>query len=780
MDDFFELNPENGDFDLQIINKLNKPDCIDYLYNLFLKITKDYPDRQYMTLLKNYLATIVQDHDFFDNTIEHTFDESNLDKFVAKCTHNPKFFHFYMFSTDIVTGMKCLAYIIDNHDNPINFLTSVNVKWFQKYFETISVENMILPDDITDHYEIKEHIFNSSIIRIFFCEKYSIENSRKMYEYIASLGEVVSNKLFELTTLIFAKFKDMKTVPDDIRTYDSDDKIFYLKSYLLLAQTYHFIVNSLKNPISDDMFNYLFSAKNSDNYGSKINDIESSNVNYKILSSIVYNHALGIYAPDGVLLSIDEGSSISSILFGVNPTVSLMTNLIKQWIFSNEYVVHLNSIMNELVLKASSFSIPVDSNIDDLLWTIMFQTNILITKKIRFTVILSAFLTKIINKELTNNPSARKFALDLLSIAHAKFPKEERLCDLYDEGYQKTFFAPAVINLFCDVESLDLRFKIMTRQKILQIFKYLALTEDKSFIQRIDNVAKSHRITSMKFINYMTRDYISLLDDFNKIGEEITKSEDPIKKQENIRTIEFYLKLLIEFIRYLNIYTSDLYPNMRSLFMEKELVLNYCNVISALLVDFIRRKKGNLAYLSDSNPKDVIIARSFYSLISIILMAVQNYMGNKEFATVFCLTINDNTIITEAIHLVKAYAHPPLTTSEIDKLDVLEAQYSETIKSVTENAIPPEDYPEEFIDTIITFMAIENPVAIPVGDKTYLLDSSSIRLHVLNTNTNPIDRSPLTFESLEEFNSRPDIKKNIDDYKQRFNAWLEEYRKSKN
>jgi ubiquitin conjugation factor E4 B len=69
------------------------------------------------------------------------------------------------------------------------------------------------------------------------------------------------------------------------------------------------------------------------------------------------------------------------------------------------------------------------------------------------------------------------------------------------------------------------------------------------------------------------------------------------------------------------------------------------------------------------------------------------------------------------------------------------------------------DVPEEFLDQLM-FTVMEDPVLLP-SSKT-ILDRSTIVAHLLNSSTDPFNRSPL---QIDELIPQPDLKSRIEQWK---------------
>jgi hypothetical protein len=71
------------------------------------------------------------------------------------------------------------------------------------------------------------------------------------------------------------------------------------------------------------------------------------------------------------------------------------------------------------------------------------------------------------------------------------------------------------------------------------------------------------------------------------------------------------------------------------------------------------------------------------------------------------------------------------------------------------------EIPDELCDPLMATL-IENPVMLP---NEIIIDLDTISRHLLTSETNPFDRTPLTMELLEEYNKKPCVKNTIDEFK---------------
>ena len=81
------------------------------------------------------------------------------------------------------------------------------------------------------------------------------------------------------------------------------------------------------------------------------------------------------------------------------------------------------------------------------------------------------------------------------------------------------------------------------------------------------------------------------------------------------------------------------------------------------------------------------------------------------------------------------------------------------------------DYPDEFCDPLL-FTEIKVPVIIPETD--IFMDKNIIENYLGDYLINPFSRNPLTIKQLQDYNSKPDIKIKIIDFKHKKEKWKNE------
>ena len=87
--------------------------------------------------------------------------------------------------------------------------------------------------------------------------------------------------------------------------------------------------------------------------------------------------------------------------------------------------------------------------------------------------------------------------------------------------------------------------------------------------------------------------------------------------------------------------------------------------------------------------------------------------------------------------------------------DIILSSFSNKVIALRkENEDLYDDVPDELCDPIMSTL-IEEPVMLP--DTNIIMDKSVIARHLISDPHNPFNRSELTMDEIEEFNSKEDI-----------------------
>jgi len=94
-----------------------------------------------------------------------------------------------------------------------------------------------------------------------------------------------------------------------------------------------------------------------------------------------------------------------------------------------------------------------------------------------------------------------------------------------------------------------------------------------------------------------------------------------------------------------------------------------------------------------------------------------------------------------------------------EKFEALVAQLKAQKAQVQEEELQFDDAPDELLDPLMATL-MDDPVELP--NSHTIIDRLTIKRHLLNDPHDPFNRAPLT---LDQVIPRPDIKKQIDDYR---------------
>ena len=117
--------------------------------------------------------------------------------------------------------------------------------------------------------------------------------------------------------------------------------------------------------------------------------------------------------------------------------------------------------------------------------------------------------------------------------------------------------------------------------------------------------------------------------------------------------------------------------------------------------------------------------------------------------------------------LNKLWSNHMLSDGELNKLEKMALQIEETMKLEKEDI----EIPDEFCDPLMA-SEIEDPVMLPGTDT--IMDKSVISRHLLTDQHNPFNRESLTLEDLEKYNSKSEIKIQIDKFNEKKRQWIKE------
>jgi hypothetical protein len=117
-------------------------------------------------------------------------------------------------------------------------------------------------------------------------------------------------------------------------------------------------------------------------------------------------------------------------------------------------------------------------------------------------------------------------------------------------------------------------------------------------------------------------------------------------------------------------------------------------------------------------------------------------------------------------------SHADMILSIMKNINLLPAAKA-NITTVFANYVPPEeiDWPQEFLDPI-SCCVVETPVMLPKIPTIH--DKTTILIHIKHDPINPYTKEDLTEEILIEYNQKPEIKVQLENFMNRKTKWLNE------
>lgn len=279
------------------------------------------------------------------------------------------------------------------------------------------------------------------------------------------------------------------------------------------------------------------------------------------------------------------------------------------------------------------------------------------------------------------------------------------------------------------------------------------------------NCIEVSKITNFVFIlfddmNFVMDEYLSNLKKIHKVEKnELTLEEEERSLVENNTIIcsglyKIYLELILNISR-----------NLSKVVQDHKISDKCANIVNYYLNILVGDKRKELILSKEKkqkykfNPLEIV-----YKLLKIYINII-DYFDSEFFIDSI---INDDRSFSISIFeeiskiIVKHHAFSSNDNLILNKL-------VKDINQKIENKQDEIDYPDEFCDPIY-YSLITDPVVIP-NTNNCIMDRKIIETHLMSCNENPFDRSKLTLEILNEFNSQEDIIEIINDFKKRFDLW---------
>jgi hypothetical protein len=246
---------------------------------------------------------------------------------------------------------------------------------------------------------------------------------------------------------------------------------------------------------------------------------------------------------------------------------------------------------------------------------------------------------------------------------------------------------------------------------------------------------------------YVVDEILCGLNKINSIeGATVILNDEIDEEKSKINNLSIYLDVFSIFI----IKSCKYYVKIVLSSETKHCFGNICVSILTNLTAHQKRYKVKDKSGLNFNPIEILI-----TLKSIFL----NLISNKEDEEILVKIIGEHEgyIKNSILRLINIL-------SKKDKIKSLEYSYLSFFDNKLNVKIDSNvdiEIPDELCDPLMDTL-IENPVMLP---NDIIIDRGTILRHLLTSETNPFDRSPLTIEILEEYNKKPFVKHLVDEFK---------------
>lgn len=327
--------------------------------------------------------------------------------------------------------------------------------------------------------------------------------------------------------------------------------------------------------------------------------------------------------------------------------------------------------------------------------------------------------------------------------------------------------APCLLELYGDVEQTGFYEKLEHRYNIACLLKYLwRLGGHKAAFLRIAEardafVKFSHGL--MNHINSLVTDALSSLPEIKLLQEEMADVprwmalDDAAREQKQSlladkeRTVTSSLQLANETIHMMSYLTSEIQaPFVAMPDMRERLV----SMLSSVLVKLAGPRGVELKV---NNPEQYKFRPK--EMLKEIVETMLHFAGYPEFVDAVAANgYYDGQVFAKAAHIAgRTQLLPP---GEVEAFEAFVADVARAAQSVADLEASLGEIPDEFLDPLV-FTLMKDPVELPSG---YSMDRACITQHLLNDQSDPFTRAPLTTEQL-----RPNT-----ELKARIEQWIRE------
>ena len=246
---------------------------------------------------------------------------------------------------------------------------------------------------------------------------------------------------------------------------------------------------------------------------------------------------------------------------------------------------------------------------------------------------------------------------------------------------------------------------------------------------------------------YVVDEILCGLNKINSIeGETIILNDEIDEEKSKINNLWIYLDIFSIFIIKSCKYYSTIILSSETRHCLGNILVSVMTNLTVYQKRYKVKDKSGLNF----NPIEILI-----TLKSIFL----NLISNKADEEILVKIIgeHDGYVKNSVLRLINIL----IKKDEIKSLEYSYLSYFDNKLNVKIDSNVDIEIPDELCDPLMDTL-IENPVMLP---NDIIIDRGTILRHLLTSETNPFDRAPLTIEILEEYNTKPEVKHLVDEFK---------------
>jgi len=283
--------------------------------------------------------------------------------------------------------------------------------------------------------------------------------------------------------------------------------------------------------------------------------------------------------------------------------------------------------------------------------------------------------------------------------------------------------------------------------------------EDKYNYNKLMSIVQENSYKFKMFVNFVVKDNTSIMNTLFEFISEFVEIEDDYELQVNtsiVRQIVNYCVNTLKLIRYF--ISSD---GTRNPFKQREIVLALRTCLENIIVQYY-------SFINDQDKQKRIKDIESYTYTKLDINKIISNMFSVIVESYKCsevskLLFNEDLSYDKMFDLMEYIQdNEPLFLAMIDVSCNIASTKTDTVDL---------DYPNEFLDAIM-YTPLNDPVILPISKQ--VVNRESILQYILTDNTDPFNRTKLTVDMLEEYNSRKDVREEIDSIMKKKVEWEKE------